>query len=402
MRIRRTQPPVACPVPLAELARAAAAVSRGGRFREALEQEVSRYLDVRTVRAVSSGKAALTLALRALHRLSGRRKVVVPAYTCYSVPSAVAAADLEVVPCDVADGTFDYDYAQLEALLRADVLCVLSVHLFGIPADTARLAQMCSGTGIHVVEDAAQAFGGESRGRRLGTLGDVAIFSLGRGKNVTCGAGGLVATDSDAIAAELAHVTRDLQSPGTADDAATFAALSALALFIHPRLYWCPAGLPFLRLGETIFHEDFPVRRLSDFQALLMQGWRGRLDALNAGRLRTSNFYAARINGVSHVGRGFPCLRYPVLLGGEADRVRLLEEWNGAALGMSRMYPATVAAIRQLPQLAGRRFPRAEAIAASLVTLPTHPLLTREDLADICALVSRAGGRYAVRARAAS
>ena len=398
MKIGHTLAPVGYRMDLTGLLRAWAEGSRARQDRvEALQPEFAHSLRVRTALAVSSGKAALTLALLAMNRLTGRRTVVIPAYTCYSVPSAIVKAGLEVMPCDLADGSFDYDYAKLEAALSEDVLCVLSVHLFGIPSDTARLTRLCRSKAIFVLEDAAQAFGGGWRGVPLGTIGDVGVFSFGRGKNISCGSGGMIVTNSKALTAALAEVTRLLPAASPTQDGATLLTLVFLSWFIRPRLYWLPSGLPFLRLGETIFYEDFPVRWLSDFQARLLRGWRDRLAALEAVRREHSDYYRSHIelpSGFRHVDaagdeRGtIPLLRYPLLLDRDVKNHLLREE--GRVLGISGMYPATVAAI---PQLAGRlpatHFPRAEALAASLVTLPTHPLVREDDRARICALVGR-------------
>ena len=376
-----------------------------------LQPGLEQALHLRTALAVSSGKAALTVALLALARSTGRRKVIIPAYTCYSVPSAIVKADLEVVPCDLAEGSFDYDYERLGPMLRDDVLCVVSVHLFGIPADTLRLTQLCRGTGIFVVEDAAQALGGSSHGRKLGTIGDVGVFSLGRGKNITSGSGGIVVTNSAQITQALTQVTRSVPETKLVHDIATFVTLLFLSWFILPRLYWFPAGLPFLRLGETIFDEDFPVRWLSDFQARLLRNWPNRLAALETARRQHSEYYVSHIDvfRADAIKRGLqpaqptsvdrelepaiPFLRFPVLLE-RGMKHRVLYEQGGATLGMSGMYPATVAAI---PQLSGRfwdsQFPQAEAVADSLVTLPTHPLVSDRDRSAICSLINSASGR---------
>jgi dTDP-4-amino-4,6-dideoxygalactose transaminase len=361
---------------------------------------------VRTALAVSSGKAALTLALLALARLSPRRKVIIPAYTCYSVPSSIVKARLEVVPCDLDEGSFDYDYSKLASLVAGDVLCVVSVHLFGIPSDTARLKQFCLGRGVFVIEDAAQALGGVSGERKLGTIGDVGVFSLGRGKNLTSGSGGVIVTDSEEITTALKQVTASIPRTTLTSDVGTFATLLFLSWFIQPRLYWLPAGLPFLRLGETIFHEDFPVRWLSDFQAEILQGWQERLQELDVARRAHSEYYSSNIDATSDLrridgsgaerrsqpawtARGAPLLRFPVLLANADVRRRVLVEQGGIALGMSGMYPGTVARIPQLSgMLAETRFPRAEAVADSLVTLPTHPLVSERDRAKICALMN--------------
>jgi dTDP-4-amino-4,6-dideoxygalactose transaminase len=401
VRVARTLAPVGYQFASADLVRAVVGGVGHARERE-LEPGLRRLLRVRSAPAVSSGKAAMTLVLLALARLTGRRKVVIPAYTCYSVPSSIVKAGLEVVPCDLAEGSFDYDYTRLAPMLQGDILCVVSVHLFGIPADTARLMQLCRGAGIFVVEDAAQALGGQRHGQALGTLGDVGVFSLGRGKNITSGSGGVIVTDSDQIAESLTAVTRDLPGTPWIQDVATFATLLTLSWFILPRLYWLPAGLPFLRLGETIFHEDFPVRWLSDFQARLLSDWPARLAALDSIRREHSEYYLrhldvfaedASVRSRQPAGPGVALLRFPLLLEPGLKQPLLAEE-RGVRLGMSGMYPATVAAI---PQLAGRlpqvSFPRAEAVADTLVTLPTHPLVSEADRAAICARVNDAGRR---------
>jgi hypothetical protein len=268
VKIARTLAPVGQRIDARDLVRAFA--SRNRHYREqALQPDLARFFRVRTALAVSSGKAALTLALLALARVNPRRRVIIPAYTCYSVPSSIVKAGLDVVPCDLADGSFDYDFSRLTPLLQDDVLCVLSVHLFGIPSDTGRLKELCRRRGIFVIEDAAQALSSGT----IGTTGDIGVFSFGRGKNITCGSGGVIVTDADEIATALTEITSHL--PGTAliQDFATFVTLLFLSWFILPRLYWLPAGLPFLRLGETIFYEDFPIRWLSGSQAMLLRAW---------------------------------------------------------------------------------------------------------------------------------
>jgi dTDP-4-amino-4,6-dideoxygalactose transaminase len=173
------------------------------------------------------------------------------------------------------------------------------------------------------------------------------------------------------------------------DDLKTASTLALLSAFISPRLYWFPAGLPFLRLGETIFHEDYAVRRLSEFEALLLRDWRRTLDALNAVRREHGQFYVDHIAAARGYGASVAYLRFPLTLDGPETRSRLLIERNGKALGMSPMYPTSVA---RIPQLGGRLNPRdypaAERLAASLITLPTHPLLSEKDRLTICMLLN--------------
>ena len=183
-----------------------------GKSPERLQREIKEYFGKEHVFLVSSGKAALFLILSGLKRLTGKKKVILPAYTCFSVPSSVRMAGLEIVLCDIKKETLDYDYNQLQRLLDDDILCILSIHLFGIPSDVANIRSLIGNRKIFIVEDAAQAMGGSCDGQKLGTLGDVGFFSLGRGKNIACGSGGVVITSSEDIADSIREDYSNLET----------------------------------------------------------------------------------------------------------------------------------------------------------------------------------------------
>ncbi len=115
----------------------------------------------------------------------------------------MARAGLEPALCDVEVETLDYQFEQLEALVaETRPLAVVSSHLFGLVADIGRTKTLCRRHGAFVIDDAAQAFGCRTASGNLGTLGDVGLFSFGRGKTVTSVHGGMILTASDDIARE--------------------------------------------------------------------------------------------------------------------------------------------------------------------------------------------------------
>ena len=175
----------------------------------------------------------------------------------------MSKAGLEIVPCDIDPVTFDFDYECLERKVTNDTLCVLAVHLFGIPADLDRIKKICAETNTFVVEDAAQAMGGQLNGKMLGTIGDVGFYSLGRGKNITCGSGGIVVTNSDFMAEALTRHHAKLEESSFVEDLKNLLQLSLMSFFIRPSFYWLPAAMPFLKLGQTFFYKDFPIHKLS-------------------------------------------------------------------------------------------------------------------------------------------
>ena len=269
MRVKRIVPPAAAPIRLKDLLHGLSGLFESRRYIEKLKSEIREHFGVRHVFFVSSGKAAMTLILAALKSMSYKRRVIIPAYTCFSVPSAIMKAGLKIVLCDIDPVTFDFDYDCLKKVVTQDTLCVIPHHLFGIPSDMDRLVTICKEKGILVIEDAAQAMGGQYKGRLLGMIGDAGFFSLSRGKNITCAAGGIIVTNSDRIADSIAKHYLNLEEPGIAEILKEFIQCFLISAFIHPALYWFPAGMPFLRLGETIFYKDFSLKKLSGMKAAL-------------------------------------------------------------------------------------------------------------------------------------
>ena len=397
MMPQRTLSPTAAPISFRDLIRAACSLWGGVKHRARLIQELKANFSAREVFLVSSGKAALTVIFKALAASSGRRRVIVPAYTCFSVPSAIVKAGLEVVLCDVEPETLDFNFAELEGLINDEVLCVVPTHLFGRPADVDRVKRLCEGKGIVVVEDAAQAMGGQSGGRLLGTLGDVAFFSLGRGKNLTCGTGGIILTRSLSIAEKIKVEYATLPEAPRGEVVRNWLEMVVMRFFIHPLLYWLPAGLPFLRLGETRFYTDFPMYRMDEVRAHQLQGWERRLALANQERAARAGWL---IDGLDLHRRGLRpitgkeaiYLRLPVLLRDRETKEAVCRQSLEEGAGLSPNYPDT---IQEIPELSGRiatrTCPGAKDIVNRLVTLPTHQFVTEGDRLKICRILGNRG-----------
>jgi dTDP-4-amino-4,6-dideoxygalactose transaminase len=388
MRVGRTIPPAAAPLGLTDLWHGLAGAMHPDRSVSALEDGIRREFHVRHVFTVSSGKAALLLTLRALKAGSSRRDVVIPAYTCFSVPAAVLAAGLRPVLCDIDASTFDFDHAQLARTLNRDTLCVVAHHLFGVPAAIDKIKALCAAQRIVLVEDAAQAMGAASSGRRLGTQGDVGIFSLGRGKNITCGSGGIIVTNSKPLAHAIARLYRPLTAASRTSRLGDFARLAIMTMFIRPWLYWIPAALPFLGLGRTVFPREIPLQRLSGLQAGLLWNWRRRLAGSNRARAATAAYFNRHLSLQRASDDAYPYLRLPIVAANAGEKERLLALSQKRGLGLALAYPTPV---NEIPEIRsafdGQRFPTARTVSERLVTLPTHPLVSERDkgaIAELC------------------
>ena len=433
MRIGRTLPPAATPIGVREIASGVCGIFRGRKELDRFRSELKEHFGVKHCFLVSSGKAAFTLILLALKELfPDRDEVLIPAFTCYSVPSSVVRAGLRIRLCDLRVDSLDFDFAQLSAMLsgapppqtdvppavgasdspvetrdRAEtsgnsierVLAVVPTHLFGIPADVARLRQLIRDPGVTIVEDAAQAMG-ETRGeRKVGTLADVSFFSLGRGKAFSVVEGGVILTDRDDFAEGLNRFVSHLPRYGLLPLLNVIFKAAALIVLLHPRLFWVPRSMPFLKLGETLFEPHFPILRMSSFQAGLARNWREKLEKLRGIRKKKVNRWitileASGTHGSNFLrGQSLGLLRFPIRVSDKKKRESLLRESARMGLGIMPVYPTSINAIPQLRgKIEGGAFPVAESCAGELVTLPTHGYLTQDDETELTRLISRVLG----------
>jgi perosamine synthetase len=391
MKVRRTIPPTAAPVSARDLVRGIT-----GLYSDVdpwkLEKGIMGYFGSEFVFLVSSGKAALVLILKGLSSLRARKKVLIPAYTCYSVPSAIVKSGLEIVLCDMDPDTLDFDYVQLDRLADDKTLCIVSTHLFGIPSDVDRTRRICEEKGIFLVEDAAQAMGGMHAGRKLGTIGDVGFFSLGRGKNITCGSGGIIVTRSEEIARALRVPCNQLEIESIRESAKTLLTLSLMEVFMNPYLYWLPDGLPFLKIGETHFNSDFPMSRMSFAKHEVLYNWKQKIESSNQTRIDMSIEYKKILNvnlGIAIYSRIIPYLRFPVYLKSEEVKKKICNEYRH--IGISPMYPGSIDTIDEISRTARNYFcPASGMIAKKLVTLPTHGFVDGNLGKKICSVISDA------------
>ena len=159
---------------------------------EAFESEFSRYLGVPHAVAVSSGTGALHTALSALGVGPGQ-EVIVPAYLWVSVVAAVVNHGAMPVLADI-DETFCLNPADVQERITAKTKGIIAVHMSGAPADIKTIQRIARERGLWLLEDCAQCNGGSVDGQKVGTFGDMGVFSFQMNKNMTCGEGGCVVT----------------------------------------------------------------------------------------------------------------------------------------------------------------------------------------------------------------
>jgi dTDP-4-amino-4,6-dideoxygalactose transaminase len=187
-------------------------VLRSGRFImgepvKQLEAELADYLDVKHAIAMNSGTDALLIGLRTFGVEAGD-EVITTAFTFFATAEAVSLLGATPVFVDIDEGTFNIDANLIEANITPKTKAIIPVHLFGQAADMEKITAIAKKHDLLVLEDTAQAFGGDYGGRKLGTLGQVGAFSFFPTKNLGAyGDGGMMVTDDDGMA-ETAQMLR--------------------------------------------------------------------------------------------------------------------------------------------------------------------------------------------------
>jgi perosamine synthetase len=303
-----------------------------------LEDELARACEVEHAIAVSSGTAAIHLAVLALGIGPGD-EVIVPAYTFPATANVVALAGATPVLVDVDPETFNLNPTQVEVTPRTKA--VMPVHLFGRPA---RLDELPD---VTLIEDAAGALGARRQGRAVGGLGAAGCLSFHPRKIVTTGEGGAVTTNDPDLAERVRSLRHHGWSPSNAYDD-------------------MPAGAFNYRLSDILCAVGIPQVR--------------RLEELLAARERVAAGYAERLREL------------PVVLpsADEADR----HGWQAYVIQLDRR-DDTIASLRAqgiqcqigtyaLHRLSAYRdqgsFPGADACFERALALPFHTRLTDSEL----------------------
>lgn len=334
------------------------------------EGKLAAYIDTRHAVAVNSGTAAVHTALAALDIGPGD-EVLVPSHTFIGSAAPIIYQGAKPVFVDVDDQTYCLDPESVRRSITPRTKAVIAVHLNGAAAPMDEIATTASEHGIAVIEDVAQAIGASHRGRRLGSIGDLAAFSFWEDKIITAGGeGGAVLTNDDALADRMRR-------------------------FRHHGEYR-PAGA---RVYSSI--DIGHNYRLTAMQAALAASQMNRLDSFLADRQRNATELTKRLLAVPglqvpqetitavHAHWKYVC-RVPGQNEDAIDQLTLRLRERGVPA--FRRYPVPLHRQQAFTKLGfgGQTCPVADRLAAELFSLPIHPLISAhhiEFMADTIAAV---------------
>ncbi|MEH1813512.1 MAG: DegT/DnrJ/EryC1/StrS family aminotransferase [Nostoc sp.] len=177
----------------------------GGKQVRTLEEQWAKYFNVRHALSVNSATSGLHAAVIAAGVNFGD-EVIVPPQTMSATATAVVIANGTPVFVDQEETNCCIDPEAVERAIRPRTKAIIAVNLFGGPAQLLRLRELADRHGLILIEDNAQAPGGQHQGRWLGTIGHLGVFSLNCHKTIQCGEGGIVVTNDDHLARRVALV----------------------------------------------------------------------------------------------------------------------------------------------------------------------------------------------------
>ena len=316
---------------------------------EEFEREFARYCDCEHAVGLSSGTAALHLALVALGVGAGDEVITVPNSFIATVESILYTGATPVL-VDVDPDTFTLDPSQFERAITPRTKAVVPVHLYGQPCDMESILAIASRHGIAVVEDACQAHGATFHGRKTGSLGHAAAFSFYPTKNLgTIGDGGALTTNDP----ELATAVKALRHHGQ----------------FQPNV--------FPRVGFNY--------RLDTMKAAVLGVKLAHLDGWNERRREIAERYRARLKGTEFIFQKRVAGTEPVfhILAAKHPRQKAVQEalnaagvgWGKHIVAPANRQPGYVDIVRT-----GESLRVSDALSNELVSLPVFPELTDEQV----------------------
>lgn len=347
-------------------------ISSSGEYVRRFEEEFAVYCGVEHGVAVSSGTAALHLALRALDVGPGD-EVILPDFTMVATLFAVLYTGARPVFADVEEDTWCLDPALLEGKITERTRVIMPVHMYGHPCDMDPISSLARQHGIDVVEDAAEAHGALYGQRKCGSFGRAAAFSFFANKIITTGEGGMVVTP-DPETADRCRYYRNMCFP--------------------------------LRGPREFRHEDLGYNyRLTNLQAAVGLAQLEQIEDHVARRRRNARRYGELLREVPGltlpVEKGevrnvfwmFGVLVDPDSFGldrnGLMDALRL--EGIDSRCFFSPLHSQGVLGSFGIRD--GGRYPVAERLASEGLYLPSGSGLAGEEIARVCSAIRRIGKR---------
>jgi dTDP-4-amino-4,6-dideoxygalactose transaminase len=326
---------------------------------EAFEAAFAAYSDSKYAVGISSGTAALHIALEALGLGPGDEAITV-SNTYVATAFAVSYCGATPVFVDVDPKTYNMTAELVAEKITPRTKAIIPVHLYGHPVDMEPIMALAEGHGLAVLEDASHAHGATYKGRKTGALGHIAAFSFYPGKNLGAyGDGGIITTSDDALYEKVKMLRY----------------VGQRVKFVH----------------EVIGFQD----RLDEIQAAILRVKLKRLDDWNNRRRRCAEIYDEMLADtpltlpyVADYARHV-YYSYATLAPSEAERLELMSFMAEHGIGTFAMYPILVPLQKAYAELGYKEadFPISGPYARRLLNLPVNEMLREDEVRRVAEAV---------------
>ena len=171
-------------------------ISSKGKFVKLFEESFSKFQGGGFSTTVTNGTVALHLALKILD-IKENDEIIVPSLTYIASVNAIKYVNAKPIFIDSELSSWNIDTSKIEEKITKKTKAIIAVHLYGAMCNIQKLKNICEKYNLFLIEDAAEAFGSEYRGRKSGTFGDIATFSFFGNKTITTGEGGMVYSNDE-------------------------------------------------------------------------------------------------------------------------------------------------------------------------------------------------------------
>jgi len=334
-------------------------ISSNGKFIQEFEDSFAKYMSSKQAIACCNGTVALHLPLLALGVKPGD-EVLLPSFTYIATANAIKYCGATPVFVDCLPDTWNMDPGDMKKKITSRTKGVIPVHLYGNPCDMEAIMEGAQENNLFVIEDAAECHGAEYKGKKAGSIGDVGTFSFFGNKIITTGEGGMVITNNDQLASDM----RLLKGQGMSSE----------------KRYW--------------FDVTGYNYRMTNIEAAIGLAQLENIETLIKERMKVADWYMTDLQAEFKDG----LLKYQKVTPGAKNVWWMFSVLLEEKAGMDRdefmkklledgietrplFYPMHI-----MPPFydENANCPVAEDISRRGLNLPTHALLTREDVSFIC------------------
>lgn len=355
------------------------------------EKALAEYIGKRYCYAVGSGKTGFYILLKSLSDITGKKEIIMPAYTDAGLVAVIKKAGLEVVLCDISLDNFNIDSEKVSSYITDNTLCILAVHMFGIPCNIEKIMQIGRKYKIPVIEDCAQAMGSKVGGKSVGSFGDASFFSFGRGKNMPTYTGGAILTDNTELAEKIQTYISKLKHSGYMSNFTKMGKILALAFAVKPLFY--TLLYPFISKYKSFeIPEKFPFEKYGTVQAKVALSLIKRIEENSSIRNKNGNKMINKMKDNNKLmlpklpDNMFPAYnRMPILVKQWGIREEIRKKLTNTGIETSFMYERPIHKIYDLNYNIDKNvFPNATYFAEHLLTVPVHYIVNDKIMNIIC------------------